>query len=77
MKLTMSLIKVVLLTQFSNKKQNFRKIKLILDLENWQQKRKNSRFLKALNQTVLQDIKKSFEDVHLNVKVYQISPASL
>ena len=26
----------------------------------------------ALNQTVLQDIKKSFEDVHLDVKIYLI-----
>ena len=31
----------------------------------------------ALNQTVLQDIKKTYEDVHLDVKIYWISPASL
>ena len=31
----------------------------------------------ALNQTFLQDIKKSFEDVHLDVKIYWIPPASL
>ena len=29
----------------------------------------------ALNQTVLQDIKKSFKDVHLDVKIYWIPPA--
>ena len=34
-------------------------------------------FLTALNQKVLQDIKKSFEDVHLDAKIYWISPASL
>ena len=33
-------------------------------------KTKNSRFLKAFNQTVLQGIKKSFEVVHLDAKVY-------
>ena len=34
----------------------------------------------AFNQTVLQGkegIKKSFEDVHLDIKIYQIPPASL
>ena len=40
-------------------------------------KTKNSRFLKALNQTVLQYIRKSFEDVHLDEKIYLISSASL
>ena len=30
----------------------------------------------AFNQTVLRDIKKSFEDVHLVVKIYWIPPAS-
>ena len=29
----------------------------------------------ALSQLTLQDIKKSFEDVHLDVKIFQISPA--
>ena len=31
----------------------------------------------AHNQTMLQDIKKSFEDVHLDLKIYQISYVSL
>ena len=44
MKLTMLLIKVVHLIQYSNKKTNFRKIKLILDLENWSWKLKNAVF---------------------------------
>ena len=70
MKLTKPLIKIVLLTQYSNKKKNFSKIELILDPENWQKKQKNSQYLKALNQTVLQDIKKSFEDVHLDAKFF-------
>ena len=40
MKFTMSLGKVVLQIEFSDKKPetNFRKIKLILDLENWHRK---------------------------------------
>ena len=72
MKLTMSLMKVVLLTQYSKfleDKVDFRPWKLA-------PKTKSSRFLKALNQTVLQDIKKPFEDVHLDAKVYRISSAS-
>ena len=40
----MSLLKVVHLIQYSNKKINFRKIKLILDLENWHPKLKNAIF---------------------------------
>ena len=31
----------------------------------------------TLNQEVLQDINKSFKDVHLDVRIYLISPASL
>ena len=31
----------------------------------------------ALNQIVLQDIKKSLKDVHLDAKIYWILPASL
>ena len=41
----------------SNKKTNFRKINLILKLA---LKTKNIQFLTALNQTVLEDIKKPF-----------------
>ena len=33
--------------------------------------------LTALNQKLLQDIKKFFEDVHFDVKIYWISPATL
>ena len=40
-------------------------------------KTKNSLLLTALNQMVLKDIKKSFEDVHLDAKIYWVSPASL
>ena len=36
---------------------------------------KNSCFLAAFNQKVVQDIKKSFQIVHLDAKAYQISPA--
>ena len=43
-KMTMTLIKVVLLIQNSNKKTNFRKIKLILDFENWHQESKDAVF---------------------------------
>jgi len=32
--------------------------------------KKCAQFLTALNQKVLQDTKKSFEDVHSNVKIY-------
>ena len=40
----MSLIKVVCLIQYSEKKTNFRKIKLVLDIENWHRKLKNAIF---------------------------------
>jgi len=40
----MSLIKVVLLCQYSNEKMTFRKIKSILDLENWHGKLKKPLF---------------------------------
>ena len=53
----MSLTKVVLLNQYSDKRANF-KIKLILDLENWQSKLKGCHFLKGLNQKALQVNKK-------------------
>ena len=45
-------------------------MKLILDLEIWHPKLKNAIFLTALDQKVLQDIKKSIEDVHLDAKIY-------
>ena len=44
-----------------HRKTNFRQIKLILDLKNWF-------FLTTLNQKVLQDIKRSFEHIHLDTK---------
>ena len=45
-------------------------IKLITDLENWHQKIKDNQFFTALNPEVLQDIKKSFEDVLSEVKIH-------
>ena len=45
-----------------------RKVKLILGLEN-ELKVENSHFLTTLNQKVLQDIIKPFEDVYLDVKI--------
>ena len=45
MKLTMLLIKVVLLIQYSKKKTNFWKIKLISEHENWQVMLKRAIFL--------------------------------
>ena len=74
MKETVLLIKVVHPIQYSN---NFRKINLILDPENWHRMLKNAVFLTALNQKVLQGIKKSLEDVGLDAKIYWISTASL
>ena len=61
MKFTRSLIKVVLLIQYSKKKRNCRKIKLTLNLENWHQNFKSAIFW----QTSIKDIKRSFEDVCL------------
>ena len=54
MKLTKSLIKVVHLIQYSN---------MVLKIE-------KCCFLTALNQKVLQGIKKSLEDVRLDAKIY-------
>ena len=62
MKLTMSLIKVVILIQWCNKKTN----DCILDHEKWHQK------LTAINQNVLKDIKKSYENIHFVAKLYFI-----
>ena len=49
--------------------------------ENWPQKLtlnfENVHFLTTLPQTILQDIKKSFEYAYWEVKIYCISPASL
>ena len=39
-------------------------------------KTENTQFLTALNQVVLQDIKKSFEEAHLVAKIYWISSAT-
>ena len=67
----MSLIKVVYLIQcskrnkFQNDEDDFRPGKSVPKIEKWC-------FLKAPNQKVLQDIKKSFEDGHLDVKIYLI-----
>ena len=56
-------------SMFYNKKANFRPWKLAMET-------KISRFLTASNQKVCKGIKKSFEDVvHLDLKVYEISPA--
>ena len=44
-------------------------IKLIFDQE-MTAKIENIPFLTALNQVILQDIKKSFEKAHLNAKMY-------
>ena len=43
-----------------------------MKIETW-----NSCFFTDLSQKVLKDIKKSFEIVHLDAKIYSISPASL
>ena len=51
-------------------KVDFRPWKLALKIE-------KCCFLTALNQKVLQGIKKSLEDVHLDAKIYWILPASL
>ena len=63
------------LIQYSNKKTNLSKIKLILNLEtkHYILKTKNDNFLQTSCHKVLQDIKKSFEDVHLDAKIYEIS----
>ena len=63
----MFLLKVVLLVWYSNKKLSvwwlswFLAKKLTLKIE-------NAHFLTAPNQVVLQDIKKSFEEAHLDAK---------
>ena len=71
--------KAVLLIHYmhSDKKTNFRMIKIILDLENWHLKLKIAVFSTALNLKVLQQIKKSFKDSHLDAKIYWILPASI
>ena len=50
-----------------------------VDIRPWNlaRKTKNNYFLTAFNQKVLKDIKKSFMDVHLDAKIFWISPASL
>ena len=55
--------------KFQEDRVDFRPWKLAL-------KTKNSCFLTALNQNILQDVKKSFDDVHLDAKFYFISPTS-
>ena len=47
--------------QYSYKKINFREIKLISDLESWHRK---------LEMAIRQSIKKSFESVYLEAKIY-------
>ena len=69
-KLTMSLIKVVLLIQYSNQKTNCRKVKLILSIKKLATKSENSYFLTALNHKVLRNIKRFLEIVHLDTKIF-------
>ena len=61
--------KVVHLIQYPNKKTNFKEMKLISTLKIGTQNLKML-FFTAMNQKVLQGIKKSFDDVHLDVKIY-------
>ena len=70
MELTMPLIKVVHLIQYSNQKTAFKEHKV--DLRPWKlvKKTKTVHHLTTLDQKVLQDIKKSFEDAHLDAKIY-------
>ena len=65
-------IKVVFLIHYFNKKKiqedkiDYRFLELAM-------KTKNTCIATALNHNVLQSIKKSFDDIHLDSKVYQIS----
>ena len=43
---------------------------LKIDFENWKS-------LNVLNQDVLQDVKKTFKEAHLNAKIYCISSTAL
>ena len=75
MKLTISLAQVNVLLK---RNTCFRKIKLISDLKHLHRKMKVARFFTAFNQSVFSwDMKKSFENVHLVLKKYWISSASL
>ena len=58
--------KFVHLIQYPRKKTIFRKIKFILDIENWQQKVKFAAFLPISIKR--SDIKKPFDDVHLDAQ---------
>ena len=58
--------------QHSKKKINFRKIKLIIDPENWLRKLRKSNFWPPSFK-----IKISFQDVDLDAKIYWIVPVSL
>ena len=62
---------VKLLTPPLNMKTSFRKVKLILNLENLiALKTRNTHFLDPLSQMVSHDIKKSFDYVQLNAEIY-------
>ena len=69
-------MKVVLLHWCSDKKIIFMKIQWNLDSKTFSELGKFP-FLKALTQDVLQDIKKSFEYAHSDIKIYWILPDTM
>ena len=78
MKLTMSLIKVVHLYQYSNKKTNFRQIKLYL--ENWHQKFKSAVFFDSIKSKGVTRYQKMFiwmqKFIDFNLLHYEIPQLS-
>ena len=69
-------IKVVNLIQYSKKKTNFRKIRLISNHENWYQIL-NQPFFDNPQSKGLTMYQKQVWDVHLDAKIYRISPETL